>query len=56
LHRVERDVIDLLKKQGSMSASEIAAILKLSEKAALSVIYGMARFGTVKITEVQATA
>jgi len=55
LQRVEKDVLELLKKERSMSASEIAATLKLSEKAMLSVIYRMAQQGTVRITGIQVT-
>jgi DNA-binding Lrp family transcriptional regulator len=53
LQRVEKDALQLLRKEGPMSASQIATRLKLSERATLSVIYRMAQQGTVRITGVQ---
>lgn len=53
--RVEQDILALLRKTKTMSASQIAGTLKLSEKATLSVIYGMAQQGTVRITGIQST-
>jgi DNA-binding Lrp family transcriptional regulator len=55
LQRVEKDVLDLLRKEGSMSVSDLAATVKLSEKATLSVIHRMAQQGTVRITGIQPT-
>jgi DNA-binding Lrp family transcriptional regulator len=55
LQGIEKEVLQLLKKGGSMSASQMAAALKLSEKATLSVICRMAQQGTIDITGVQST-
>ena len=52
---VEEDILALLRKAKTMSASQIAGALKLSERATLSVIYRMARNGTVRITGIQST-
>jgi len=53
LQRLERNILALVQKEGPRGASEIAAALKLSEKAVLSVIHRMARQGTIKITGIQ---
>ncbi len=53
LHSREQDVLQLLRREGTMSASALAAALKLSERAAVSVIYRMARQGAIKITGIQ---
>ena len=55
LKRTENDVLALLSKEGPMSGAQLAAALKLSERAALSVIYRMAQQGAIKITGVQVT-
>ncbi len=53
LQSKEGDVLQLLRKEGPMSASTLAAALKLSERAALSVIHRLAQQGAIKITEVR---
>ncbi len=53
LQSTERDVLQLLRKEGPMSLSALAAALKLSERATLSVIHRMAQQGAIKITEVR---
>ncbi len=55
LKRTEKDVLALLRKEGPMSAAQIAAALKLSGKGILSIIHKMAQQGTIKITEIQVT-
>ncbi len=55
LESKKREMLQLLRKEGPMSASALATALNLSERAALSVIYRMAQQGTIKITEVKDT-
>jgi DNA-binding Lrp family transcriptional regulator len=52
---IEEDILELLRKAKTTSILQIAEILKLSERATLSVIYRMAQQGTVRITGIQPT-
>ncbi len=54
LRSTERDVLQLLEKEGPMSVTALATALKLSERAVLSIIHRMAEQGAIKITEVRA--
>jgi DNA-binding Lrp family transcriptional regulator len=53
LQGIEKEVLQLLRKEASQSAPEIAAALKLSEKGTLSIIYRMAQQGTIRITGIE---
>jgi len=53
LQSTEQRVLELLRREGPMSASGLAAALKLTDKAILSVIHRMAQQGAIKVTEIR---
>ncbi len=48
-------MLRLLKEKGSAGPVDVAAALEISERAALSLICGMAAGGRVRITEIRAS-